>query len=33
MKICKEMKKLREWLDEHNIEWKDMSDVNIGFWI
>ena len=23
--VCKEMKKLRKWLDENNIEWEDVS--------
>ena len=23
--VCDEMKKLRKWLDENNIEWKDVS--------
>ena len=28
MPVCEEMKKLRKWLDDNNIEWKDYSDYN-----
>ena len=28
--VCEEMKKLRKWLDENNIEWKDLS-TNMPF--
>lgn len=26
MEICKEMQKLRNWLDENNIPWMDQSE-------
>jgi hypothetical protein len=26
MVVCKEMQKLREWLDQHNIPWEDCSE-------
>ena len=26
IEVCEEMQKLRKWLDEQNIEWKDDSD-------
>jgi len=38
MEVCEEMQKLRDWLDENNIDWEDMSeDFSKGsiddFWI
>ena len=26
MNVCNEMRKLRKWLDRHDIEWVDVSD-------
>ena len=26
MFVCKEMQKLRDWLDQHNIPWEDCSE-------
>lgn len=31
-KICKEMQKLRNWLDKHNIVWRDDSEYS-EFWM
>lgn len=38
MEVCKEMQKLRDWLDENNIEWEDASeefdeDKEYSFWM
>lgn len=33
MNVCNEMRKLRKWLDGHDIEWVDVSDdfgIDIG---
>ena len=27
MEVCREMKKLRKWLDDSNIPWEDKSDL------
>lgn len=38
MEVCEEMQKLRDWLDENNIDWEDASedfveDKEHSFWM
>lgn len=33
MEICAEMKKLREYLDAHGIEWRDDSNALTEWWM
>ena len=33
MTVCKEMKKLRKYLDDNKIEWRDDSSISAMFWM
>lgn len=33
MTVCKEMKKLRKYLDDNKIEWWDDSSISAMFWM
>ena len=33
MEICAEMQKLREYLDSHDIKWRDSSDDFTEWWM